>query len=228
MSVWPMPPSPSGSAAQQLTAQYGYLFQLARQLNAVLGALDADSSRKADTAALAQNGRQSQQYDTLRTMIVRTADAAKERMEQLSAYLELPHGDNAPAAAHLETVQNALARLENAVEEERQETRQTWRRGIVRQEGTLPVYGMAAGDGLLLSQQGEDTEIAPRGLRAVLTPEEISLWQDGTRLACTRERGLRTGEMDVDVLTAGAWRIEAEDGLCVQWTGGTDDGSDSQ
>lgn len=87
-----MPPYPNGSVQQQLTQQYSYLFQMAQQLNMALSALEggavstaaADARQKRGTAArqaevtAAEN---SEQFQNLRAMIVKTARQVTRSME---------------------------------------------------------------------------------------------------------------------------------------------------
>ena len=84
-----MPAYPSGTVEQQVLQQYSYLFQMAQQLNLALEA--AESSR---TAAVQAAGKSraaqgtEQEYQNLKSLIIKTADTVQRRMDQLSARLE--------------------------------------------------------------------------------------------------------------------------------------------
>ena len=79
-----MPAYPSGTVEQQVLQQYSYLFQMAQQLNLALEA--AESSR---TAAVQAAGKSraaqgtEQEYQNLKSLIIKTADTVQRRMDQL-------------------------------------------------------------------------------------------------------------------------------------------------
>ena len=79
-----MPAYPSGTVEQQVLQQYSYLFQMAQQLNLALEA--AESSRMAAVQAAgksrAAQGTE-QEYQNLKSLIIKTADTVQRRMDQL-------------------------------------------------------------------------------------------------------------------------------------------------
>lgn len=84
-----MPAYPSGTVEQQVLQQYSYLFQMAQQLNLALEA--AESSRTAAVQAAGKNRAAQgteQEYQNLKSLIIKTADTVQRRMDQLSARLE--------------------------------------------------------------------------------------------------------------------------------------------
>ena len=81
-----MPPSPQGTVQEQLVRQYSYLFQMAQQLNVALGQLESGGTAAPSGGTAAPAARE-QQYQTLKSMIVKTADTVQRRMDQLSAKL---------------------------------------------------------------------------------------------------------------------------------------------
>ena len=78
-----MPPYPTGSVQQQLTQQYSYLFQMAQQLNMALTALESGAvsaagsggaqRRSGGGASSAVSPAETEQFQNLRAMIVKTA-----------------------------------------------------------------------------------------------------------------------------------------------------------
>lgn len=92
-----MPPYPTGSVQQQLTQQYSYLFQMAQQLNMALTALEGGTTGTADgsaarkksgaVSAASASAADTQQFENLRAMIVKTAAQVTRRMEQLEVRL---------------------------------------------------------------------------------------------------------------------------------------------
>ena len=69
-----MPPSPRGSVQEQLVRQYSYLFQMAQQLNVALGQLESGGTAAPSGGTAAPAAEREQQYQTLKSMIVKTAD----------------------------------------------------------------------------------------------------------------------------------------------------------
>ena len=82
-----MPPSPRGSVQEQLVRQYSYLFQMAQQLNVALGQLESGGTAASSGGTAAPAAEREQQYQTLKSMIVKTADTVQRRMDQLSTKL---------------------------------------------------------------------------------------------------------------------------------------------
>ena len=173
-----MPPYPTGSVQQQLTQQYSYLFQMAQQLNMALtalesGAVSAASSggaqrRSGGGASSAVSPAETEQFQNLRAMIVKTAKQVMRNMEQLEVRL----GEEYVAAsqfgtyvqrlsAYLEANPEALtqyygfcsdlaanvAAVDAAFSSYRLDTEGYIRTGIVYYDGPSPVYGVAAGHG---------------------------------------------------------------------------------
>ena len=158
-----MPPSPQGTVQEQLVRQYSYLFQMAQQLNVALGQLESGGTA-APTGGTATPAAREQQYQTLKSMIVKTADTVQRRMDQLSAKLT---GEYVAASefgtyverlnAYLEANPEALTQyysffadlqastetVSAAFEQYRVETEGYIRTGIVCYDGAVPQYGGA-------------------------------------------------------------------------------------
>ena len=71
-----MPPSPQGSVQEQLVRQYSYLFQMAQQLNVALGQLESGGGAASSGSAAAPAAERERQYQTLKSMIVKTAPSS--------------------------------------------------------------------------------------------------------------------------------------------------------
>ena len=87
-----MPPYPTGTAQQQCFQTYSYLFQMVQQLNLALDQLEnaeGQSAVQQNPSPLRDAATQSAsaQYDTLKSLIVKTANTINRTMEQLSATL---------------------------------------------------------------------------------------------------------------------------------------------
>lgn len=161
-----MPPSPRGSVREQLVRQYSYLFQMAQQLNVALGQLESGGTSAPSGGTAAPAAEREQQYQTLKSMIVKTADTVQRRMDQLSAKLT---GEYVAASefgtyverlnAYLEANPEAMTQyysffadlqastetVSAAFEQYRLETEGYIRTGIVCYDGAVPQYGVAVG-----------------------------------------------------------------------------------
>lgn len=188
-----MPPAPSGSPQQMAMAQYAYLFQMAQQLNLALGQLETGgagtSSSGGGTAGGGGTGKDSRGYQELKSMIVKTAGLVKRQMDQLSARLE---GEYVAVSdfgtyverlsAYLEANPEALTQyysfcsdlqanmeaVSAAFGQYRTETEGYIRTGIVGYDGAVPVYGVAVGQGLTVTDVDGETVVDQNNFRGHL------------------------------------------------------------
>ncbi len=246
MSNFPMPPYPSGSVAEQCAKQYSYLFQMAQQLNMVLEQLDG--SRTGAVPKAVQGGAAGsvkptvESMDQLRSLVVRTAEVVKQRMETMSAKLE---GEYVAASqfgtylqslsAYLEANPEAvtqyygfIADLEGDIdgvretfEHYRVDTEGYIRTGIVYYDGLTPVYGVAVGQNLTTSEHEGETVVEQNNFRAVFTATKLSFWQDSTEVAYISNNRLYITNITVlGTLELGKWKLTGTEGLTVRWIGG--------
>ena len=252
MSSLPMPPCPAGSVQQQLTQQYSYLFQMAQQLNLALSSLEngtaagtAAAQRRSGkkTAAAADSPDQAQQYNNLKSMIVKTAQQVRRSMEQLEVRL----GEEYVAAsqfgtyvqrlsAYLEANPEALTQyysfcsdlaadvkaVDAAFSSYRLDTEGYIRTGIVYYEGASPVYGVAVGQNLTTTEIDGHQVVEQNNFRAVFTAQRLSFWQDSTEIAYVSNNRLYITNITVlDSITIGPWRMDSVMGLAFKWIGGS-------
>ena len=99
MMTLPLPAAPAGTVQEQAAQQYSYLVQMAQQLNLALGQLEELGSGAGAESARRQAGAYSEQaqeaarateeqYDTLRSMILKTAEQVEKTTEELTARLK--------------------------------------------------------------------------------------------------------------------------------------------
>lgn len=198
-----MPPSPQGTVQEQLVRQYSYLFQMAQQLNVALGQLESGGTAAPSGGTAAPAARE-QQYQTLKSMIVKTADTVQRRMDQLSAKLT---GEYVAASefgtyverlnAYLEANPEALTQyysffadlqastetVSAAFEQYRVETEGYIRTGIVCYDGAVPQYGVAVGQNLTCREVDGETVVEQNDFRATFTASKLSFWQDASEVA---------------------------------------------
>ena len=237
-----MPPSPQGTVQEQLVRQYSYLFQMAQQLNVALGQLESGGTAAPSGGTAAPAAEREQQYQTLKSMIVKTADTVQRRMDQLSAKLT---GEYVAASefgtyverlnAYLEANPEALTQyysffadlqastetVSAAFEQYRVETEGYIRTGIVCYDGAVPQYGVAVGQNLTTTLVDGVETVAQNDFRATFTAKRLSFWQDSTEVAYVSDNRLYIRDITVlDSVTLGGWKLASENGLAFQWIGG--------
>ena len=98
-----MPGRPSGTVEQQILQQYSYLFQMAQQLNLALDAAESSRTSAVQGAAADRPARGTEQeYQNLKSLIIKTADTVQRRMDQLSARLEGEYVASAEFGSYVE------------------------------------------------------------------------------------------------------------------------------
>ena len=237
-----MPPSPRGSVQEQLVRQYSYLFQMAQQLNVALGQLESGGTAAPSGGTAAPAAERERQYQTLRSMIVKTADTVQRRMDQLSAKLT---GEYVAVSefgtyverlnAYLEANPEALTQyysfftdlqastetVSAAFEQYRLETEGYIRTGIVCYDGTVPQYGVAVGQNLICREVDGETVVEQNDFRATFTASKLSFWQDASEVAYVSNNRLYITNITVlEGMSIGEWEISSENGLVIRWMGG--------
>ena len=238
-----MPAYPSGTVEQQVLQQYSYLFQMAQQLNLTLEA--AENSR---TAAVQAAGKSraaqgtEQEYQNLKSLIIKTADTVQRRMDQLSARLEGEYVASSEfgsyvekLSAYIEAHPDALTQyysfcsdlqgdvdaVDAAFGSHKAGTEGYIRTGVVYYEGALPVYGVAVGQNLTTTLVDGVETVAQNDFRATFTAKRLSFWQDSTEVAYVSDNRLYIRDITVlDSVTLGGWKLASENGLAFQWIGG--------
>ena len=237
-----MPPSPQGTVQEQLVRQYSYLFQMAQQLNVALGQLESGGTAAPSGGTAAPAAEREQQYQTLKSMIVKTADTVQRRMDQLSAKLT---GENVAASefgsyverlnAYLEANPEALTQyysffadlqastetVSAAFEQYRVETEGYIRTGIVCYDGAVPQYGVAVGQNLTCREVDGETVVEQNDFRATFTASKLSFWQDASEVAyVTNNRLYITNITVLEGMSIVECEISSENGLVIRWMGG--------
>lgn len=248
MSTLPMPPGPRGTTGEQLARQYAYLFQMAQQLNLALEGLgSAVQQGAAGTSAASSGGRsiseeEKQQYRNLKSLIVRTAREVRAEMDkaklelageyvavsEFGTYLEkLNSSIQADPAAitqyysFVSDLQTNVDAVSAAFERYRVDTEGYIRTGIVSYDGAVPVYGVAVGQDLAVSEVDGAQVVEQKNFRATFTAEKLSFWQDAVEVAYVSNNRLYISSITVlSGITLGRWEISDRDGLAFQWIGG--------
>ena len=243
MSTLAMPPYPNGTLEQQVMRQYSYLFQMSQQLNLALSQLEqAGRSAGSVTQQPATKAETQQQYQTLKSMIVKTANRVEHSMEQLAARLAGEYMAVSDFGSYLEKLnayieanpeaitqyysfyadlQANMDQVSAAFTNYKVDTEGYIRTGIVYYDGAVPVYGVAVGQNLTTSEIDGEEVVDQNNFRATFTAKKLSFWQDSTEIAYVSNNQLYiTNIVVLDSMSIGRWHIATNNGLAFQWIGG--------
>ena len=257
MNTFLMPPHPEGTPQQQLQRQYAYLCQMAQQLNLALQQLGGQGGQSYPGSLNGRGGQETvvvpsirpavtdeekQQYDQLKSLILRTAEEIRSEMDRVElslqgqyvavsdfgTYLQQMNSTiegNAEALTQyysfVSDLQRNMAAVDAAFESYRVETGGYIRTGIVYYDGAVPVYGVAVGQDLTVQEIDGETVVEQKNFRATYTASKLSFWQDATEVAYVSNNRLYISNITVlEGLTLGRWEISTDNGLAFKWIGG--------
>ena len=240
MSAFLMPPRPEGSVEEQLQRQYAYLFQMAQQLN--LAAQQVEGGTQSAVSAPAVSNEEKQQYQTLKSLIVKTARQVEREMETLSAKLTGEYVAQSDFGTYVERLNSYLeadpaaitqyysfaSALQSNIDavsadfaDYRADTQGYIRTGIVDYNGAVPVYGVAVGQGLTTREVDGETVVEQNNFRATFTATKLSFWQDTTEIAYVSNNKMYINNITVlQAMTLGKWELTTRSGLAFKWIGG--------
>lgn len=243
MSTLAMPPYPNGTLEQQVMRQYSYLFQMSQQLNLALSQLEqTDRNKSGAPQQTVTKAETQQQYQTLKSMIVKTANRVEQNMEQLAAQLSGEYVAVADFGSYLEKLnayieanpeaitqyysfyadlQANMEQVSAAFTNYKVDTEGYIRTGIVYYDGAVPVYGVAVGQNLTTSEIDGEEVVDQNNFRATFTAKKLSFWQDSTEIAYVSNNQLYiTNIVVLDSMSIGSWHMATNNGLAFQWIGG--------
>ena len=240
MSAFLMPPRPEGSVEEQLQRQYAYLFQMAQQLN--LAAQQVEGGTQSAVSAPAVSNEEKQQYQTLKSLIVKTARQVEREMETLSAKLTGEYVAQSDFGTYVERLNSYLeadpaaitqyysfaSALQSNIDavsadfaDYRADTQGYIRTGIVDYNGAVPVYGVAVGQGMTTREVDGETVVEQNNFRATFTATKLSFWQDTTEIAYVSNNKMYINNITVlQAMTLGKWELTTRSGLAFKWIGG--------
>lgn len=241
MSALMMPPQPTGTVREQLLRQYSYLFQMAQQLNLALEQLEQGTAQPQQGITSAVQP-QEQQYRTLKSMVIQTAQQVRQEMDRLAARLEGEYVAVSDFGTYVERLNNYIEANPDAItqyysfssalqadidavsadfDDYRADTQGYIRTGIVYYDGAVPVYGVAVGQNLTATEVDGEPMVDQNNFRATFTARKLSFWQDTTEVAYVSDNQLYITNITVlQQLAVGKWKLSAENGLAFRWIGG--------
>ena len=242
MSNIALPQRPAGTLAEQIERQYAYLFQMAQQLNVALQQTDA-ALQQSHTAAKQAAAEETQQYQNLKSLIVKTAAQVQREMDTLSAQLKGEYVAISEFGTYIEQLSSyieadpaALTQyyrfaadlqantdaVSAAFADYKASTEGYIRTGIVYYDGAVPVYGVAVGQNLTTTEVDGEQVVSQNNFRATYTASKLSFWQDAEEVAYVSNNRLYITNITVlGSISAGQWNISTDGGgLKFRWMGG--------
>ncbi len=182
------------------------------------------------------------QYQTLKSMIVQAADIVKKQMDQLTVELAGEYVAVSEFGSYVEKLNSyieanpdALTQyysfcadlkadteaVSSAFESYKAGTEGYIRTGVVYYDGALPVYGVAVGQNLQVTEMDGVQTVEPNNFRATFTATKLSFWQDAEEVAYVSNNRLYITRITVlEGMDVGEWKVSGERGLTFQWIGG--------
>lgn len=218
---------------------------MSQQLNMALSQLDQankNDSHDAERRQATNKAEMQQQYQTLKSMIVKTADYVEQSMEQISAQLSGEYVAVSDFGSYMEKLnayieanpeaitqyysfasdlQADMNKVDASFSDYKTNTEGYIRTGIVYYDGNMPVYGVAVGQNLTATEVDGEKVVDQNNFRATFTAKKLSFWQDSTEIAYVSNNQLYITHIVVlDSMRIDRWHMATQNGLAFQWIGG--------
>lgn len=237
----------SGDTMQKMEQVYTYLYQMSEQLNLAVNSIDSENlSTDLKESVIPQAKQQAENksaVESLRQLIVKTANTIKSEMDvlettlrgeyvavsdfgtytqQLSNKLQADPSGISQHYSFLSDIQNAQSEINKAFQEYITQTEGYIRTGIVRYENEVPVFGVAVGQGLTTTQIDGNTVVSSAEFRSVFTAKRLSFFVGDNEVAYLSNNRLYISNITIlgDVLFQDKWSIGIRYGYFVmKWIG---------
>ncbi len=247
------PPGLRGDERSQLMQMHAFLFRLTEQLNAALVETDRRIERARMDQKAAQKGETTsninttEQYNSLKALILKTADDVQAEMDILETELKSSYIAKSEWGTYEENLKaDFTSTAEGVVENygyssrldslEKDavgfdayiiETNGYIKRGIIGyDENNIPIIGIAIGQDLKSTEVVIDgvtwQEIDMTRSLATYTSDKVTFWQNGVEVAWFSNAELVTTALNVaDRITLGGlWEVSRRNGFTIKWIGG--------
>ena len=238
-----MPPRPEGTVEAQLERQYAYLFQMAQQLNLALEETERSTGGASPASgSKTEKKREEKAYQTLKGMILKTADTVRREMDRLDVELSGEYVAQSEFGSFVEQLSSRIEAdpealtqyysfaadlradteaVSEAFESYKTGTEGYIRTGVVYYDGDLPVYGVAVGQNLRVREVDGESVVAQNNFRATFTANRLSFWQDAEEVAFVSNNRLYITRITVlEGMDVGQWKVSGVNGLAFKWIGG--------
>lgn len=237
MTAYFAPPPQNGDLAQIRS----YLFRMSEQLNAALTSLDSAAPASSAPLSSASAPALSQQAQTLRALIVKSAETVQSQLDAMNAHLSSSYlalsdwGEYQRnlsqdiAATAQETLasfgyEESIAALEEnmaSFETYRVSTGQYIKTGLLYYDGDgAPRYGVAVGEKLTTIEVDGQNVLTRSDLCATFTADRLTFWQGGAEVAHVSNSQLFITSANITQrLLVGDWEIARDSGLTIKFIG---------
>ena len=251
LNTLPMPPGGIDRAT------YDYLYRVTEQLNLALANLGAENFAPESAARtilkgdLSEGQRQEMQsaLASLKSLIIKTADAVQAEMQVLETSLESKYVAVSDFGTYQEDIAARLTATAESIEQAISyyaalsdalggvsdefnaytvEVAGYIRQGIIGYDGAAPVIGIAIGRDLRVTGAQETVDgktynvIDTSSNMSVWTPERLAFYINGTEAAYFSNGALYAGTVIVQqklVVGQNKWQIDHASGLTIKWIG---------
>ena len=252
------PPGIRGDDRSSLVQMHSFLFRLTEQLNAALNETDRRiqetervtgiSAGTTGSAPAGDNGNPplTEQYESLKALIIKTADVVKSEMDVIENTLKSEYMAWSDWGAYNEDITNVITQTASGVVENYQfasslkplkdqvvdfdsyivETNGYIRRGIIGYDGEVPIIGIAIGKDLVSKEVTINGVVYPEinmsRSMATYTDDKVTFWQNGVEIAWFSSSELVCRGIRTDKVTLGddLWEISYTNGFTIKWIGG--------
>lgn len=222
------PPLFSGDERQQLIQVRSYLYQVAEVLNQGLNNLTADNFREDTKLVIQGAANQGQEIaksaQTLKAMIIKTADIINAEIDQINTTLETNYVAQSEfgeykkqAQADIEANAEGITQTYNRVEQITGEFDEY----VLKTEGYIKTGVVVADEDGTEAIGIEIGDLnAADGMKATFTSEKLTFWQNGVAAAWISNGQWSSKAIDIkEKITLGSWQIDQANGFTIRWAG---------
>ena len=237
MSVIFSPPIITGNSSdEKLKSLQSWLYQFSEQLQYTLNNLDTSNFSEGGLKEIVnaegvtqKSGAASEEFDTLKALIIKTANTVKENYDEITETLKGDYvaisdfgeySENSKAVIvknalgitqNFERIEEVSANLETvgtSFENYKKEIKAFIKTGYLEQ---LDTYGVAIGEEKVETIDGN--EVISFNQFATLTSEELAFWQYGVKLGYFKGDSLFVN----GAIRIGRWAISPSDGFTIKY-----------
>lgn len=205
------PPMAAGTDAQQLSSLYSYLYQMSEKLNTALSTLTSENFAPGEAAVIQQiaagkpTKAQTEEINSLKSLIIKTADIVRSEMDVLETQLRSEYVAQSEFGTYQESMDSkimakadevvqsygydaAIAGVQSGlgtVESFRVNVNAYIKTGLLyyEEDGITPVYGVAVGEKLAKVTINGEEVLSRTGMMSTFTAGRLSFWQGTTEIA---------------------------------------------
>ena len=225
------PAMPAGSEERKILQLYSYLFQMSEQLNAALINIDNNEKNEqnagkaiaAGVYTAASNPGNNKEFETLRAMIVKTADVVEAQMDVLTAELRGSYVAKSEFGQYTVETQNKITAASDAITQQYKRL-ETTTDGINEKVKEINGYiktGVFDDEDTVGIEIGETKD---SNFKARFTPKKLSFLQNGEEVAYISNKMLHITEATIKkTLKIGNFQIDgSDDGFTIRYIGAED------